>query len=76
MTSFYGFEALQALVGDRKQQLIQEAERERLARRARRGARQVQPDPQPASGKPEIEWGPWLQAGEPLHLSHAGPGLR
>lgn len=75
MTSFLGFEPLQVLIGDRKHRLIQEAEQERLANQARRPADSVEPERQRFAVKSEPEWGPWLQGGEPLHLSHAGPGL-
>jgi hypothetical protein len=75
MTSFLGFEPLVALIGDRKQRLLQEAEQERLAKQARRPADSVEPERQRFAIKAEPEWGPSLQGGEPLHLFHAGPGL-
>lgn len=75
MTSFLGFEPLRVLIGDRRQRLIHEAEQERLANQARRPADSVEPERRHLAMKPEPEWGPWLQGGEPLHLSHAGPGL-
>lgn len=73
MTSVYGFEGLWALISDRKLRLLQEAERERTAQRARRSATPAQPAP--AARRPEVEWAPSLQGGEPLPLSHAGAGL-
>jgi hypothetical protein len=75
MTSFIGFEPLRILIGDRKQRLIEEANQERLAKQARRPADSVEPERHRFATKAEPEWGPWLQGGEPLHLSHAGPGL-
>lgn len=75
MTPFYSPEGLRTLLRDRKRELIGEAERERQVRKARRPAEPAEPTPLAAHGKPETEWGPWLQGGEPLHLSPAGPGL-
>jgi hypothetical protein len=75
MTTFFGLEGTRALISDRERRLLQEAERERIAGRARRRPRPAKPAPAPS--KPEVAWGPWLQGGEPLHVfSHAGSGLR
>jgi hypothetical protein len=75
MTTFYGLEGMRALIGDREQRLLQEAERERMAGRARRRLKPAKAAR--AASQPEIEWGPWLQGGEPLHVfSHAGSRLR
>ncbi len=75
MTTFYGLEGTRALISDREQRLFQEAERERMAGRARR---RVKPAKRaPARSQPEVEWGPSLQGGEALHVfSHAGSRLR
>jgi len=75
MTTFYGLDAARALISDHEQRLLQEAERERMAGRARRPAK---PAKHPlAPRQPEVEWGPWLQGGEPLHaFSHATSRLR
>lgn len=79
MTSFYGFDGLRAIISDRKQRLLAEAQRERVARQAQRRVAEDRPLPAAsqgdAPGQPEVEWGPWLQGGEPVHLSHAGAGL-
>ena len=75
MTTFYGLEGTRALISDREQRLFQEAERERMAGRARRRVKPAKRAPMPSH--PEIEWGPWLQGGEPLYaFSHATSRLR
>jgi len=75
MTTFYGLEGTRALISDREQRFFQEAERERMAGRARRRVKPAKQAPTPS--QPEIEWGPWLQGGEPLHaFSHATSRLR
>lgn len=73
MTMFYGTEGQRALISDRKQRLFREAEQERLFRRIRR--RVVPARPATAARRRAVEWGPWLQGGEPLHPSQAGAGL-
>lgn len=75
MTTFYGLDGTRAMIRDREQRLLQEAERERMAGRARRRANPAKRPPAPR--QPEVEWGPWLQGGEPLHpFSHATSRLR
>jgi hypothetical protein len=70
MTTFYGLDGTRALISEHEQRLFQEAERERLARRARRRVKPAKRANVPC--QPEIEWGPWLQGGEPIHaFSHA-----
>jgi len=75
MTTLYGLEGTRALIRDREQRLFQEAERERMAGLARRRVKLAKRASAPS--RPEMEWGPWLQGGEPLHVfSHAGSRLR
>jgi hypothetical protein len=75
MITFYGLEGTRALINDREQRLLREAEQERMAGRARRRTRFAKRASAPT--KPEVAWGPWLQGGEPLHtFSHAGSRLR
>ena len=75
MTTFYGLDGTRALISDREQRLFQEAERERMAGRARRRFKPAKRAL--ALRQPETEWGPWLQGGEPLHVfSHATSRLR
>jgi hypothetical protein len=75
MTTFYGLDGTRTLISDREQRLFQEAERERMAGRARRKVKPAKRASVPS--QPEIEWGPWLQGGEPLHaFSHATSRLR
>lgn len=73
MTTFYDTEGQRAVISDRKHRLFREAEQERLFRRIRR--RVVPARPATAARRRAVEWGPWLQGGEPLHLCQAGAGL-